>query len=428
MKNVVSHLTIALFIASVATIPVSCGSGNAQTEELPEKKASEKKAVKIVGMKRLDNTIQPVKGQGDNWYMSWASDDKQYAGLCDGAGFKDLPGYTGKYYNAKLFAIAGNAPDHTFEDVPGYPSLLSVSPREVPGTKDYSRYYGFGIIAVDGKIYQLMSTPKVPFGPKGNAFIGAKMIYSPDNGKTWYNQDGTTPVVYEKWEQRSKKNMLFFYEPDETFSLQSFLQMGKDYQDNTDGYIYMYAPNGNVDGKMNQLAMLRVKKDQLLDRSQYEYFQSRAADGTASWTKDITKRGVVHEFPKGWVNYNIGPGHSGHPYSWQPTVVYNKPLGVYMMANWGIGVGSDGDWFGKPSYLGFYTAPNPWGPWTQVHEETAWTPAGDTSARTYQPVISPKWIAEDGKSFWLVWTDFRLVDKTRPYYAFNCQKVEIQVE
>ena len=40
----------------------------------------------------------------------------------------------------------------------------------------------------------------------------------------------------------------------------------------------------------------------------------------------------------------------------------------------------------------------------------------------YQPQIAPKWIAPDGKSFWLVWTNFR------GGYAFNCQKVIIQTE
>lgn len=410
-------LSVSVIVITVAFI----SRNNSHQEQLKTKDTTQK----IIGMKRLDNTIQPVRGQGDNWYMTWASDDRQYAGLCDGTGFKDMADFTGTYYNAKLYSISGSGADHTFESVAGYPELESISPRKVPGSTDYSRYYGFGIIAVDGIIYQLMSTPKFPFGPKGNAFIGAKLIYSPDNGKTWYNQDRSTPVTYEKWEDRSKDNMAFFYEPDESFSLQSFLQMGKDYQDNKDGFIYLYAPNGNIDGKMNQLAMLRVKKDKLLDKKEYEYFVSRNKNGSTTWSKNINERGVVFEFPKGWVNYNIGPGHSGHPYAWQPTIVYNKPLNVYMMANWGIGVGNDGDWFGKPSYLGFYTSPAPWGPWTQVYEEKSWTPAGDTTARTYQPVISPKWIAEDGKSFWLVWTDFRKVGETRPYYAFNCQKVEI---
>jgi hypothetical protein len=360
--------------------------------------------------------------------MTWTRDDKQYAGLCDGIGWKDLPDFTGKYFNSSLYAIIGDAPHYTFESVPGYPELGATSPREVPGSTDYSRYYGFAILAVDGSIYQFLSTPKVPFGPEGNAFIGAKLIYSPDNGQTWHNQDGSSPVVYEKWEKRNRDNMAFFYEPGESFSLPSFLQMGKNYEDNTDGYAYLYAPNGNTDGTMNQLVMLRVKKDKILQRPEYEYFVSTNSDGTANWSKDINKRGVVVQFPEGWVNYNIGPGHSGHPYSWQPSVVYNKPLGVYMMANWGIGVGSDGDWFGKPSYLGFYTAPQPWGPWTQVYEEEEWKPAGDTNARAYQPQISPKWISEDGKSFWLVWTDFRKEGDSRPYYAFNSQEVEIIVE
>ena len=132
------------------------------------------------------------------------------------------------------------------------------------------------------------------------------------------------------------------------------------------------------------------------------------------------------------------------------------------MANWGMGSAPDGEWFGKPSYLGFWTAPNPWGTWTQIHEETAWTPDKDPAARAYQPQIAPKWIAQDGKSFWLVWTDFQKKDdkgelkqmmeenkrrrerrqvntpeddmrrlaimrRTMPYYSFNAQRVELVI-
>jgi hypothetical protein len=107
--------------------------------------------------------------------MTWALDNKQYTGLCDGIGWKDLPDFTGKNYNSKLYAIIGDAPNQSFESVPGYPDVESISPRTVPGSTDYSRYYGFAILAVDGSIYQFLSTPKVPFGPEGNAFIGAKL-------------------------------------------------------------------------------------------------------------------------------------------------------------------------------------------------------------------------------------------------------------
>ena len=40
--------------------------------------------------------------------------------------------------------------------------------------------------------------------------IGAKLIYSPDNGRSWRNQDGSGPVVWESWEQRSRETMAGF--------------------------------------------------------------------------------------------------------------------------------------------------------------------------------------------------------------------------
>ena len=96
-----------------------------------------------------------------------------------------------------------------------------------------------------------------------------------------------------------------------------------------------------------------------------------------------------------------------------------------MMANWGMGRSADGTGLDQPSYLGFWLAETPWGPWSQVHEETEWTPSGDLQARAYQPQIAPKWIAGDGKFFWLVFSDFQRVDGELPYYCFNYQKVEI---
>lgn len=228
--------------------------------------------------------------------------------------------------------------------------------------------------------------------------------------------------------------------------------MGKNYEHNRDGYVYVYAPNGNTEGTMNELVMFRVPKDKLLSRENYEYFAGRRADGGAQWAEDIMARAVVHTFPTGWVNTLL------HPYSWHPSVVYNAPLGLYLMANYGLGVAPDGMWFGKPSYLGFWSAPNPWGPWTQIHEEVTWTPQDDRNARAYQPQIAPKWIAADGKSFWLVWTDFQITDKQAmkqwseqrradpniygeadlikaiaayrmymPYYTFNVQRVDLIV-
>jgi hypothetical protein len=381
-------------------------------------RAADLAPVKIKSLRRLEDTVTRLGGDGDNWHSTWTNDDRVLAGLCDGSG-NPWPKVPHRLYNSHLIAITGDPPKLEFGDVPGYPQLIvGTTPRET------SRYYGFGILAARGTIYQFLSTPDRPFD--NNAphprFVGAKLIYSPDSGITWHNQDGSTPVQWESWEERSQKNMAFFKEPGDAFALLTVLQMGKNYEQNKDGYVYIYSPNGSTEGTMNQLAMCRVPKDRIRDRSAYEFFVSTKADGAADWSSDITAHGVVHTFPTGWVNTKV------HPYSWHPSVVYDAPLGVYLMANWGMGCAPDGMWFGKPSYLGFWSAPHPWGPWTQIYEEQEWKPAGEQSARAYQPQIAPKWIAADGKSFWLVWTDFQFVGPQRPYYSFNTQKVELVTE
>ena len=181
---------------------------------------------------------------------------------------------------------------------------------------------------------------------------------------------------------------------------------GRAYEANRDGYVYGYAPNGNTEGTMNQLVMFRVPKKRVLDRAAYEFFVGLTSDSTAAWTADIRQRGIVHTFPRGWVNT---PRHRQNVLqSWVPSVVYNAPLDLYLMAASGVGCDSNGEWFEKsrPSYLGFWTAPKPWGPWRQIHEEAAWLPGNNPIARCLLAAISPKWMAADGKSFWLVSSDY----------------------
>ena len=373
---------------------------------------------RITGIRMLEGSIHRSGdgGTGDNWHTTWANDDKQYVLLADGSGWPEAVGNTGKTYNTRVFAINGDPPNHTFEHLPGYPDM------------DHSKHtmYGFGILALDGNIYHFLTT--ADHNPNDDPplyvsrFIGAKLVYSPDNGESWKNQDGT-PLRWGTWDERDRDNLVFHYEPGDAFSLLTMLQMGKNYEHNTDGYVYVYSPNGNLEGAMNQLVMFRVRKDRILDRAAYEYFVSRDHDGAASWSSDVHAKGVVHTFPSGWVNRGFH-----HPYAWHPSVVYNAPLGLYMMVNWGMGCNSEGRWFEKPSYLGFWVAEHPWGPWSQVYEDAAWAPEGGSAARCYQPQIIPKWISKDGKSFWLAFTDYQVVGGKLPYTCFNIQKAEILTE
>jgi hypothetical protein len=391
------------------------------------------------GAVRREETTRRHGGIGDNWQMSWAADGRQVATMCDGSAWESPPRY---HYNSLALNVEGGAENPRFEVVAGYPELV-FDPRE---PRTWNRYYAFATFALDGRIYQFLSTPSAPFDAADTDLprhIGAKLIYSPDDGETWCNQDGSTPVVWEDWDERSPKSMAFFEEPGEAFSLLTFLQMGRNYEANTDGYVYVYSPNGNTEGTMNQLVMFRVPKDLILEREAYEFFAGLDPQGEATWSKEIGDRGVVHTFPSGWVNVDL------HPYAWHPSVVYIEPLGLYLMVNWGTGCTPEGEWFGKPSYLGLWIAEQPWGPWEQIHEETAWTPEGDAASRAYEPQIPPGWIAEDGKSFWLVWSDYKDISgellppletwedpnernrvltgiaERMPNYAFNVQRVDL---
>ena len=402
----------------------------------------------ITGATLRDDTIQRLGGNGDNWYSTWAKDGSLYVALCDGTGFRGLDR---KYYNSRLYRVEGTPETGlTFHDVPGYPDL---STPAIPGEPEpgipRSRYYGFGTIAIGDRLYQYLDTFNLP-GIEDQAtsgalrFNGAKLIYSPDGGTTWHNQDGSTPVYWENWDERSRDTMVFFEEPGESFSLHSILQMGRGYELNRDGFVYVYAPNGNEEGTMNQLVMYRVPKDKILDRGSYRYYSGRPG-GEPAWTKDIANRRPVATFPSGWVNT------TAHAYAWQPSVTYNPGLDTYLMANWATGPAESGEWFGKESYLGLYQSDTPWGPWRQFHEDTAWAPGGDTLARCYQPQIVPNWISADGRSFWMIWTDFQHGDSAEtdaerkrivssgisdddkidqlaalmPYYSFNVQRVDL---
>jgi len=360
---------------------------------------------KILGIERLDETIVHT-GHGDNWHMTWAADDKQYTALCDGDGFS-VEGDPLRFNNSRVYAVRGDPPDHRFEYLPGYPQL------------DLGRgLYNFGILALDGTLYSFLSRMAVtPDRDYGMAFIGARLIVSPDLGRTWQNADGS-PCTFPQATDAEHEAELFFHEEGDAFSLLTMVQMGRGYAHNIDGFAYIAAPNGNEPHTMAELVLCRTPRDRIAERSAYQFFVARDAEGAAQWSRDIRDRQPVITFPDGWVNRQM------HPYAWHPSIIYNRPLGVYMMANWGIGVADDDMWFGKPSYLGFWTAPQPWGPWTQVHEETEWVVSGDMKGRLYQPQIAPKWIAEDGRSFWLVYTDFQNAGKT-PGYEFNCQRVRI---
>lgn len=350
-----------------------------------------------------DDTIVQLGGDGGSGFLTWTSDGRQLATLLDGSSWQHD---RGPFWHSRVFALRGRPEAmaaeeiKTYPEMPIYPDLYSnITPP----------YYGLTLLAVDDTVYQYLSTSTIKPFDANVAVVpdmhlnAAKVIYSPDNGITWHNQDGSSPVVREVVGEQSRDRMVFLEETNSALSLLSFLQMGRACQENRDGFAYVYSPNGYVDGQMNELVMFRVPTSRILDRDSYEFFAGRSNSREPGWTANIEGRAPVHVFPSGRMpeHFNI---------SWLPTVAYIPALGCYLMiAGSAPGdVGIEPKDIG-PGYLGMWVAESPWGPWRQIFEDEAWTPGADPVARASAPAIAPAWIADDGLSFWFIWMDGQLV-------------------
>ena len=384
-------------ISLLITLIVSC-------DQQPVKKATP------VGVVFNKETLKRVGNDGDNWCLTWAVDDAQITSMCDGNWMA-----VGKYntkteaYHNHLYKITGG-PDHfTRCFLYQYPDFRG----------NYDGWYGYGIIAIDSTIYSMVSktldsTWKPPFQ-------GLKMLKSPDNGKTWYriNSKGEEKLLEtfdRKMRDDTTRNEMFlirdfgrkgYGKVAYPFTYCSFVQRGRANSEAGDDYVYIYAPEFC---RSNKLLLARVNKNELGHLDKWEFFKKWNGDKPV-WTKDIEQRGAVYEFPAvsehgelfGW-------------YSWLPSVVWNKGLGLYIMAAGGTranNVEYPGDTTGmyydnwvhtKTGSLGFWYSENPYGPWKQFYYTDYWF-VDTKNNRTYQPKLSPKWISKDGKRMTLIWSD-----------------------
>lgn len=375
--------------------------------------------------------------KGDNWFMTWAADGDIYTSMCDGRGWlvenEELP----NWHNNQIIRLSGTPGDKSFRGTPlegapdysrtGQSDIISIEnlpegdrlqdhPKNKLARKTWT-WYAYGIVSIDRNLYQFISHTGVKNGSFG-WFDGVQLIWKPKGEKNWKRWNGSSAHDKDRWlVGRGGNQLLFHNEPNHAFSFISVVQYGQDYRENKDGYVYLYSPNGRKEA--HRLNLARVKKEHILDRTRWEYFVRHTSDGGAKWAvNDINKRGDVHIFPEGWGFY-----------SWSPSVVWNKELGLFFMACAGTqrpGTGDPMDTYMhyETGALKFLWAKNPWGPWHEFYYDEAWS--GDhKDNRLYLPQISPKWISDDGKSMYLIYSDAGY--SYGKNYRWNCRKFTILV-
>lgn len=296
----------------------------------------------------------------DNWAITWADDDNQYTTWGDGGGF----GGTNSNGRVSLgyAKVTGGKSNYSTSNVWGGAN-----------TSNGGDFNGksLGIISIDGVIY----TWRNGSGSTSGAFEQSKLYKSTDHLKNLND----TGVMFHNSEFSNNEGI---FSP-------TFLQFGRDYQGARDNYVYIYAPENKSDvwnvQKPGEITLMRVKKTELTQKNKYQYFTGLNGT-TPSWSSNLANRKPVFSDPANGVM--------------RTSVSYNAGLGRYILITQQVN-----RYENKNAHIGIYDAPEPWGPWTTVLLEDAWSIGlQENGPKTVFWNFSNKWLSADGKQFVLVFT------------------------
>lgn len=318
---------------------------------------------------------------GDNWPSTWASDDTLYTYLSDGTGF-------------------------------GLSSARSMAPAKILGNPSIGRISGQNIstnslgVSTGGgpngrKVSGLISLPDEA-SPSGDALYawvrnitrqgGASLMYSYDHAANWTwawgNPSTTSSAVVSQ------------------LGYPTWMQAGKDNAAAQDHYVYFYSQNTPTAYQVaDTVIMGRVDTTHVKEKSAYHYFAGLDDKGNALWTEDIARRKPVFR---------------AYRQSYRVFVTYNPALRRYFLLT-ANGDSLDSNWIAghQTHNLGIYEALTPWGPWHMVYSNDSF----QTNMNVFAPQMVSKWIAADGKSFYMLYSSQRAGP-----YRFNLQKVTLNVQ
>ncbi len=299
-------------------------------------------------------SLQSFADGSDNWAITWAADDHQYATWGDGGGFggSDRDGRV----PLGVARIEGGARRYRGVNVhggvaPGRPATL--------GGKAY------GILALGSVLYLWQSGD----GSEASAFGGQRLWRSSDGAASWLPTDVA----------RDAEHRIF---------APTFLQAGRAYGDAPDAYVYTYAPEWTQDlwevQRPGRIHLMRAARDAISENSGWQYFAGLGGDG-ARWTHDPAERVAVFEDAQNGVM--------------RTSAIYQPALGRYLLVVQQVSRFRERD-----GHIGIYEAPARWGPWSTVLFASPWRLGLQNGSKSVFWNFSAKWTSADGRSFVLVYT------------------------
>jgi CubicO group peptidase (beta-lactamase class C family) len=265
----------------------------------------------------------------DNWPISWADDDLQYTSYGDGWGFE--PKLADKL-SLGLATIEGPVDNYLGTN------LRSDGERLGDGRAGAK---ASGLLALDDRLYMWVRN-----------LANAELWSSADGGTSWLSAF--------RW--------------DRSFGSPTFLQFGQNYAGGSE-WVYSYSQDGASAYESNDAVVLaRVRRDELLDPTRWEFYSGRNDDGTPRFSPEIAQRQPVVRYPDGCARVDVA---------------YHPASSRYLMA---LGNDLTGGW-------SLLDAPEPWGPWTVVWQTPDW---GLGATHGYR--LPTKWMSTDEDRLTLIFS------------------------
>lgn len=306
----------------------------------------------------------------DIWPTTWAADGNLYAAWGDGGGFD----------GGERSKITGRA-SLGFARISGIPDAVDAASFKGRNVWGQAPAFAEAQATFGGKVVDLISVYGVLYA-QGGLWTAANcgcpdptvrsddnpvqrtLAWSEDLGKTWR---------LATWVS--------------TADIGSSLQFGQDYAGAFDPSHVYYYYQPDVKRDSTHIYLRRVRSDEItLDPAtpgHFEYWAGLEGD-SPRWSTTEEDAKAVFSDP------NVEPGTFA-----AASAVYDAPLGRYLLASLhGRATGQ----------IGYFEAPNPWGPWATVAYYDDWEGLNETAGESTGLSLPTKWISSDGRTLWAVFS------------------------
>lgn len=300
---------------------------------------------------------------GDNWPITWVNDTLQISSYGDGDGFDNK----NPDLSLGFSYIIGDPPNHYGMDI-----RSNIDTPEGGGSEGIKTS---GIIMIENTLYIFVRNYK-----PGNSddFTNSRLAWSEDSGKTF------------QWADWHFSN---------TFGCPDFIQFGPNYTHAMDDFVYIVSQdNDNAYQYTPDIVLARVSKKSLIDRDTYEFYAGKDQNNNPEWSVYVNDRKSIFYNAEGTQRISV----SFHP-------VYKRFILVTSHQ-------PEGDNRTHTAALGVFESEFPWGDWHTVYYNDQWS----GQCRTYHHKFPVKWMREDGKEMWLLFSGLDC-----GYYHFCLRKAKI---